>query len=576
MMGDEDLSAEAGSEPAASADGADDGAAQRRARWRPVMAWVVTGLAGLLVLLALNAPNELERLTPGAFVRVPVEALLGVGLLLVLPARARRPVAIVIGVGLGLLAIMKIVDMGFYSVLDRPFDPVLDWALLDSAWIFVMESYGQLGAFAAGMTASVLAVALLVLMTRSVSRLTRLAVQHRTNALRGAAVLGAASVLCALLGVQVVPDVPVSSLAYDHALQAHASLQDRRAFAAAIADDAFRDTPGEQLLTALQGKDVVFAFVESYGRDVVVEPEYAAQIGAVLADGDRRLRAAGFGSRSAFLTSPTAGGVSWLAHATLLSGVWVDNQQRYDTLVESDRLTLGSAFRRADWRTVGVMPGVTSEWPQGESFFGYEWIYGARNVGYRGPRFRWAAMPDQYALSVFQRGERTSPERAAVMAEISLVSSHIPWTAIPELVDWDDVGDGSVFHTVAGTGESAETIWSDRSLVRAAYQRAIEYSLNTLISYVETYGDRDLVLVFLGDHQPGRVITGAGASRDVPVTIVAGDPTVLDRIAGWGWTEGLQPAPQAPVWPMDAFRDRFLTAFGPPAAPVASPHAPAR
>jgi hypothetical protein len=50
----------------------------------------------------------------------------------------------------------------------------------------------------------------------------------------------------------------------------------------------------------------------------------------------------------------------------------------------------------------------------------------------------------------------------------------------------------------------------------------------------------------------------------VPVTIVAKDPAVLDRISGWGWQHGLNPGPQAPVWRMDAFRDRFLTAFGRP------------
>ena len=84
-----------------------------------------------------------------------------------------------------------------------------------------------------------------------------------------------------------------------------------------------------------------------------------------------------------------------------------------------------------------------------------------------------------------------------------------------------------------------------------------------LISYVQTYGDDGLVMVFLGDHQPAPVITGENASRDVPITIVARDPAVLERISGWGWQDGLRPDPQAPVWKMDAFRDRFLTAFGP-------------
>jgi hypothetical protein len=37
---------------------------------------------------------------------------------------------------------------------------------------------------------------------------------------------------------------------------------------------------------------------------------------------------------------------------------------------------------------------------------------------------------------------------------------------------------------------------------------------------------------------------------------------VLARIGDWGWTAGLQPASDAPVMPMDGFRDRFLAAFG--------------
>jgi len=36
----------------------------------------------------------------------------------------------------------------------------------------------------------------------------------------------------------------------------------------------------------------------------------------------------------------------------------------------------------------------------------------------------------------------------------------------------------------------------------------------------------------------------------------------MDRIGGWRWQDGMLPSPQAPVWPMNAFRNRFLTAFG--------------
>jgi hypothetical protein len=72
--------------------------------------------------------------------------------------------------------------------------------------------------------------------------------------------------------------------------------------------------------------------------------------------------------------------------------------------------------------------------------------------------------------------------------------------------------------------------------------------------------------VILGDHQPFPLVAGSNASHDVPISIIAKDPAVLDRVAGWKWQDGLNPSPKAPVWRMDTFRDRFLTAFGPQGA----------
>ena len=59
-----------------------------------------------------------------------MEGLVGVGLALVVAARARRAVAAGVGVALGVLTVVKIVDMGFFAVLARPFDPVLRLDLL--------------------------------------------------------------------------------------------------------------------------------------------------------------------------------------------------------------------------------------------------------------------------------------------------------------------------------------------------------------------------------------------------------------------------------------------------------------
>lgn len=530
---------------------------------RRVAGRVLTVAAFLFVLAALVLPDEFARLTPGALARIPAEGVAGVLLILVVPERARRYVAGTAGAVLGVLTVLKVMDIGFDAVLVRPFDLVLDWPLLRPAVEFVDESAGRAGAIGAVVLAVLLAVAVVVLMSLAVLRLGRVAVRHDRRALRAAGVLGVAWVVCAVFGVGFVDGVPVASrsaavLAYDHARQVRSSLNDREEFAEAAAVDAFRDTPGDKLLTGLRGKDVVLAFVESYGRSAVESPRYAPQVGAVLDAGTRRLRAAGFGARSGWLTSPTAGGGSWLAHATLLSGLWVDNEQRYRTLVNSDRLTLNRAFHRADSRTVALMPAITRAWPEG-SFYGYDKVYDNRNLGYRGPRFSFATMPDQYTLSFLQRTELAREDRAPVMAETALVSSHAPWASVPRMVPWDKVGDGSIFH---GMGKGYDAPWPSGGRIRTEYRKSIEYTLNTLVSYMETYGNDKTVLIFLGDHQPAPLITGPGASRDVPITIVAKDKAVIDKISGWNWQDGLRPGKNTPVWPMSAFRDRFLTAFG--------------
>jgi hypothetical protein len=532
---------------------------------RRVAAVVLTTLACLLVLFALVAPNQLSLLTPWAFVRIPVEALVVVALVLVLPPRARRVLAAVFGALLGVLTVVKILDMGFFESLDRPFDPVTDWAYFGPAYGFVGSSIGHAGAVAAVVGAALLIVAIVVLMTLAVLRLTRLVVGHRTRATRTIAVLGVVWIGCALTGVQVTPGEPIgarsaAALAYDNASQVRTDLRDEKAFATASAVDAFAGTPGSQLLTGLKGKNVLLVFVESYGQIAVQGSGFSPQVDAVLNAGTRQLKAAGFASESAFLTSSTVGGASWLAHSTVQSGLWINSQQRYDELVAGKRLTLTDAFDRAGWRTVADVPSNGTVWPEA-AFFGYDKVYNGFNVGYRGPRFSYAAMPDQYTMRVFQNDELSKPGHTPVMAEIDLVSSHSPWVPLPHVVGWNDLGDGSVFDPMPAEGASKASVLSDANALRTAYGQSVRYSLTTLISYLAKYGDKNTVMVFLGDHQPAPIITGAGADRDVPITIVAKDPAVLRQISGWGWQDGLLPDPTAPVWRMDTFRDRFLTAF---------------
>ncbi|MDQ1512508.1 MAG: hypothetical protein QOC59_350, partial [Microbacteriaceae bacterium] len=511
-------------------------------------ATVLTVLAVLVVWSALLIPDRLDRLAPAAFLRIPAEGLILVALAIVLPPLPRRILAVTAGVLLGLLTVLKVLNAGFFEELRRPFDPVSDWRQLGPAVGVLQDSVGPAGAVAAAVGALLLIVALPVVVTVSVNRITRVAASHRAGSARVSAAFGTAWVLSAVLGLAAAPGVPVASVgaaafASHEAAAIGGSVRDLALFRGELsATDRYGRTPSTDLLRGLAGKDVLLVFVESYGQVAVQGSSFAPGVDAALDRDTRALKAAGFASRSAFLTSPTFGGVSWLAHSTLQSGVWVPDQQRYDQLLASRRTTLTSAFSRAGWQTVSDVPSDTRPWPQGARFYGFDRLYGAGDVGYAGPRFSYARIPDQYTLAAFQRRE-LQPHHAPVMAEIDLVSSHTPWTPLPRVVDWDAVGDGSVYDGMPGQGLTPDVAWRDPERVRALYAQSIRYSIDVLTEFVARSHDPDLVVVMLGDHPPARIVSGPRATHAVPVSILASDPAVLDRISSWGWTDGLRPGP---------------------------------
>ncbi len=532
---------------------------------RQIAGWVLTVLACLLVLFALVAPDNLTTVSPWAFIRIPIEALVGLAVLMILPPKPRRIVAFVLGLILGLLTILKVLDIGFFESLSRPFDPISDWSFLGPAITFLNGAIGHVGALLAVIGVSILAAALIVFIALAVVRLTRLVGTWRIGTLRVVGALGLVWVVFAVTGIQFTPGQPVAArsvatLAYDDVHQVGVDLQDQKVFAQQLAGDPFNTKPANSLLGGLKGKTVILTFVESYGRIAISNPEIAPGVKSVLNAGTKSLQAAGYSARTGFLTSSTFGGGSWLAHSTLESGLWINNEQRYNEFTDSTHLTLTKAFRQAGWRTVGDVPENVIDWPQG-AVYDFSKLYDSRNVGYQGPSFAYSNMPDQFTMSAFQRLELSNPNHAPLMAEVDLTSSHSPWTHLPHLINWNAVGNGQVFDPLPSEGKSFNQVWPDQTKIRAAYGQSIQYSLSTLISYVQKYGDKNLVLIFLGDHQPAAPVTDPTSSHQVPITIVAKDPTVLNKISSWGWTSGLLPKANAPVWRMDQFRNKFLNTF---------------
>ncbi|WTN46392.1 CDP-alcohol phosphatidyltransferase [Streptomyces sp. NBC_00631] len=549
---------------------------ERREAWRdahPTAASVlsigVTVLCAALVVGALVMPNTVVAFGPAKFVRLPSEGIIAAAVALALPRRPRTVLASVFGVVLGALTLVNALDMGFKQYLGRSFNAILDWSLLGDAESYLEDTLGRTATLAVSVGAVVLVLLLCVLLALATVRLSDLLARHPGRATRGTLIAGVVWITCSSFGVQLAGGVPLAADSTATALEVKArqvkdTLHDEAEFQKVAKVDAFGNTPGDQLLPDLRGKDVIFTFIESYGRSAIEDPIEAPGVDKTLDAQTAMLKKAGYAAKSGWLTSATYGGSSWLGHSTTMSGLWVSNQQRYRTVMASDHLSLTKAFKKTgDFDTVGVMPGIQKGWPE-QSFYGLDKVYNAFQLGYKGPKFSWSTMPDQYALQQFQDRvhSRKPADGKSRMSFLILTSSHQPWAPIPKMVPWDQLGDGSVFNAIEKAGNKASDVIADTTKSRQEYGKSVQYTVTALTQWLQRYGNDNTVLVFLGDHQPIARVSGNHASRDVPVSIVAKDPKVLDAINSWNWTDGLRPAHSAPVWKMSAFRDKFLTAYG--------------
>jgi hypothetical protein len=337
------------------------------------------------------------------------------------------------------------------------------------------------------------------------------------------------------------------------------TLERLRAFRSAAGDDRYAGV--SPLLDRIGDRDVLLTFVESYGASSLTNPRYAPTHHATLARIEADLSARGFAMRSGWLEAPISGGQSWMSHATLARGLWIPDQSTYDAALMSGRRSLFHLARRNGFETVAVMPAITMDWPEAE-LMGFDRILAAEDLGYGGLPFNWVTMPDQFTLTAVERlllAGRPGRDRPPVFAQVALISSHAPWTPVPDLVAWDEIGDGRIFDAVSQSGDPPEVVWQDRDRVRDQFRKAIDYSLRTIGAFAARRAGAPPLLIVLGDHQPAQFVSEEDGLA-VPIHVI-GPKELVGRFADWEWTRGMIPGSEVPVVRMDAFRDRFLATF---------------
>ncbi|MDO9132092.1 MAG: sulfatase-like hydrolase/transferase [Hydrogenophaga sp.] len=307
--------------------------------------------------------------------------------------------------------------------------------------------------------------------------------------------------------------------------------------------------------------DVLLVFAESYGAITFDDATQAAALAEPRAELAQAIQDSGRFVVSARVTAPTFGGSSWLSHAALLAGVDTTDPADHDLLLTSQRPTLVSHFARHGYRTVGWMPGLKSPWPEG-AFYGFDRLADDAGIGYRGRDFGYWRIPDQAAMAMLQAQEldRTSA-REPRFAVFATTSTHAPFHPIAPFV----ADSASLTSPEAYAGVVAAPAAGSFMQPLPLYVEGMRYQHAWMADYLRRQASRPMVMIVVGDHQPPALVSGRGASWEVPVHVVSDDAALLQRLLGNGFVAGLTPPP-ASLGRMPTLTSVLLNAFDAPGA----------
>jgi hypothetical protein len=325
--------------------------------------------------------------------------------------------------------------------------------------------------------------------------------------------------------------------------------------------------PTGAALAALRGRDVYLIFMESYGAVAYDNPRAVAGLTEARRRFAADLAAGGRDVVSAFVSSPTFGGASDLAHLSLMSGIDLADPLRHDLLLTSTRPTLSTLFRAHGYRVYGLYPALSWEWPE-RAFYGFDEFDEAGSLGYRGPPLGYWSIPDQYSIARFEQLHPRGGDVPPRLVFFPTITCHFPFNPVPPYQpDWQRVLTDQPFEQADIARALAERPdWLD---MLPGYVRMVEYTYRWLGGFLRQAEPRETLFVLVGDHQPTANISGEGARWDVPVHIVSRDPALLKGFVDQGFRPGLDP-PRQPLGGLHDLTAMLLRGFAQPVSAVAA------
>ncbi len=308
----------------------------------------------------------------------------------------------------------------------------------------------------------------------------------------------------------------------------------------------------------IEDKNIHLAIVESYGTTVFTNPDHFNRLKDFYTQQLSLLQGDGFTVFSYAYDSTTFGGTSWLADATILSGIEIRTQSHYDRVVKSRTENVLHLLSRAGYRSILSAPGTKFMTDEYTGFYDYDTYVLHEDFEYNGPFFTFGELPDQYQLHYIHSRiiDHNSPQPHFV--QYILCSSHVPWNYLPPYISsWSGFNGGRVFY------DRSRNTWYDNSWALGSelfegYAHSIRYSLESVFGYARAHLDEGDILIIIGDHQPKFPVSEKEAGYGVPVHIIGKDRRILLRFLRYGFEEGMLPSRTAHLPGLERFMGHFL------------------
>lgn len=537
------------------------------ARPRKLASGALAALFGVLLLYLFFVPARASVTHALALEWRPSAELTGLLFLVSMAALARpglvaaRTAAVVLALLVAAAALLNFADAATPTLLGRDLNLYWDLRHMPSLIGLAREAAG-LGSLAGAAALAAGAVLLVTAVAYGAWRCVLMALTDRRIAIAAAVLLGVILDITAFVPAEQRP--LATGLGFD--IVRHAAALERSWRMPAAAEQPLpavlaEPGPPRSDLAGLKRRDVYLVYIESYGTTVFDTPEFRATIGGSLAKFEAALRASGYTIASNRLVSPTFGGGSWLAHATLASGVRLDDPVLYSKLLVSGRKLLPGYFKDAGWRAIDIMPGIKA--PSAEArAWGFDREIYAADLGYHGPAFGWFAIPDQFTLDRATAIRSAIGSEPPVFTQIVLVSSHIPFSPVPPyLADWADAGAFTSVPAAAWDEVYRPLEWTTFA---PHYLKSLQYDFAVLGDWLTKHLAGESLVILLGDHQPPAVVGGELQQWTVPIHVLSRDPDLVAPFIAAGYVRGLVPTQAPPHDGMEKFLARFLAAYDRP------------